>query len=178
MRAFVALMLEPDDARALHAWSVRALERVPGARRIRAEELHVTLVFCDDVDEARGDELVREARDVEPAFAGAAFSPSRVVRFGGAIAVLLDPADADATGRLVAAQEGLAARLVALGLAPDDRSGRWTPHVTVARTRDPKARVDAVQAPAGPLRVAGVVAYRSTQTPEGARYSPLPRPPA
>ncbi len=174
MRAFVALQLEPADAKRLHAWSVRALEKVPGARRIRGDELHVTLVFCDDIDEERAGELVVAAEEVEPAFAGTAFAPSRVVRFGGAIAVLLDPVDPDATGRLVAAQEALARRLVAAGLAPDDRTGSWTPHVTVARTRDPKARVDAVAPPPGPVHVAGVVAFRSTQTPEGARYSPLP----
>jgi 2'-5' RNA ligase len=178
-RVFVALDL-PDDVRAgLAEWGGRELVD-PALRPVRAESLHVTLVFLGH----------REAEEVERVAA--------VVREGGAPAPpmrLADPISLPPRRRaslfaLPAAspaaselQGALEERLVAAGLHEPEKRDFW-PHVTVARVR---AEGRGSRRPAPVVRRPGglpeglkktflgvrLTLYRSELQPRGVRYVPL-----
>ena len=58
MRLFFALWPPREAADALHAWA-RRLHRRTGGRAVRARNIHLTLAFLGEVDEARVAELKR-----------------------------------------------------------------------------------------------------------------------
>lgn len=154
MRLFVALEL-PEALRRAAGERIAAERRnLPAARWTHPENLHLTLVFLGEVEEAAVDALAAALAD-----AFAAHAPL-TLRLAGAGTFPPPPADGSRSrpARVawvgVTAAEGLP-RLLALQLAadaacrgvldlPPDRRP-WSPHLTVARPKAPW-RADAARA--------------------------------
>jgi 2'-5' RNA ligase len=177
VRAFVAVVL-PDPVRAtIVEVAGRLRPQLPRASWVRPETLHLTVKFLGDVD---ADELVGFGDDAERAvassgpvavrLAGGGFFPSagrpRVAWIGG---------EAPGLEPIAGVVDELAARR---GVERERR--RWTPHLTVARLRDPWSATDverfreAVDA-LGVLdfQCSELVVFSSRLEPSGAVHTPL-----
>jgi len=181
LRLFLALDLPGEHRREIGERAARLRSRLPAARWVRPEILHLTLAFLGAVDAARVAEL---SAAVAPAFGraepmvlavegGGTFPPARPARVAW-VGIEGGPA-------LPALQrEVSAAALGALGLAPERRP--FHPHVTLARPRRPWNRsagdelARAFEGRLGePFEVTEGVLYRSDLGPGGARYTVLER---
>lgn len=172
-RLFVALELPSAAREALVQWRADVVDRVPGLRLVRPEDLHATLCFLgsrpvgdvDAISAACG--VVAGEPIVDSAFGGGLWLPARRPRV---LAVgLRDDDDV-----LVGVQSALSRALVAGGwYAPESR--RFLAHVTVARVgRDTRVRrVELPVPPALAVRCSVVTLYRSRLGAGGARYEPL-----
>jgi 2'-5' RNA ligase len=166
VRAFVALEL-PEPVRREAARRVAAVrERLPEARWVRPEALHLTLRFLGEVDPAS---LLALSAALAPAFAaaprlllalhgGGCYPPGRPARVawtsvraaGGRSpdppgAADLGSADPPADGCGAVPLPALQARVesaavAALGVEPETRP--FSPHVTLARAKRPWNRVE------------------------------------
>lgn len=188
-RLFVALDLSPTVRRSV-AHTARDLERrLPDARWVPEDNLHLTLAFLgsrpvDDIPSLV--EALASAAAAATPFSlrldgGGTFPPHRPARVAW-VGLTAPP-------ELMALHAGVADALEALGGWERDRRP-FHPHVTVARPRRPWNRETAdrfVRAFAGrsgdPFPVREVVLYRSRLGPERARYAaearlPLGEPPA
>ncbi len=172
-RLFVALDLPSGAREALVRWRAAVVDRVPGLRLIRPDDLHATLCFLGSRPVGEIDRIAAACGAVagEPAFesgfGSALWLPARRPRV---LAVSL----LDEDGALARIQSVLSGALAAGGwYAPESRP--FLAHVTVARVaRD--ARVRAVELPAPPesaVRCLHVTLYRSQLSSAGARYEPL-----
>lgn len=178
-RLFVALDLPEEVRSGIVAWGRRELDD-PALRPVRAESLHVTLVFLGYRAEK---EIPRLAEIVE---ASGAVAP-RIE--------LEDPVGRPSPGRArlfalpavspetVALQAELEERLVAERLYEPEKRPFW-PHVTVARVRprEPGSKRPArlSKAPGGlpqellqPFSGVRMTLYRSELQSQGAQYTPL-----
>lgn len=128
MRAFLALLPEPDTALAIDRWRSLCWRELPGA--VPVQNLHVTLAFLGEIDAVQQDRLVEvlDAVQSEPfslAFGSVGYQLDQRMLW-------LEPAPAS-TGRaaldsLVSALRTACARA---GIAVD--KGRYRPHMTLAR---------------------------------------------
>lgn len=179
IRAFLAI--EPDDAvRAEVARLLRRLKSLPGrVSWVRPENVHLTLRFLGNVDQAFIDAYVQR---LAPAFARFPPFQARVRGLGvfpnprrpSVIWTGLETED-DTLLRLQQLAEA-AARDV--GLTPERR--RFVAHLTLGRIRSPKVKphLDAVveeeaNFEAGAFNVDTVSLFSSELTPHGARYTRL-----
>lgn len=168
MREFVALELPEafaDETAAL----ARRLEAVCDGRFVAAESLHVTLAFLGELDEAG----TRAALDaVESACAGARpveVAATGLGTFGRGRQTTLWLGLRD--GELAPLAGRVRAALAARGVACDERG--FVPHVTLARrVRLPRGELGDLAFPR-PGEATRVTLFRSTLTPDGARYKPL-----
>ena len=185
MRLFVGVELD-ETLRAEIAATVervrKKLER--GHARLTArwtppENLHVTLWFLGEVDDARA-ALV--ARSIERPFETRAFT-LRVAGAGtfpssGAPRVLW-MGIVEGGPSLLALNGELAGRLIPLGFEPEAR--RYSPHLTIARVKEgPRstgATLRALVSDVGSCDVAAVTLFRSRTSPKGASYEALLRVP-
>ena len=187
MRLFVAIDLSDNqrrEAERVAGLLQRALDAAKASRAVRwapAEQMHLTLRFIGEVDDALG---ARVSEALAPPLPVSAFSlalgqpgvfpgPSRprVIWIG-----------------LAAGSDGAAAthgavekRLHVLGLEPEAR--RFRAHVTLGRVREirpPQAAalreaMNRLRIDRAPATVAHATLYRSHLSPKGARYEPLVR---
>ena len=161
-RLFLALPIGADGRRRLADFAAREL--VAGLRLVPEDNLHVTLVFCGSVPEARVPEAAA-ALAVVPAAFTFTLAPVRLRAYGSAVGVALAADDAT-----VALQAALAGRLAGAGLARDERRP-WSPHVTLARAPGRRRpRVPDVAPPAEVLRGSEVLLCASVATGRGVRY--------
>jgi 2'-5' RNA ligase len=144
---------------------------VPGARWSRLENLHLTLRFIGEVDEAT-------ANDIDDMLSGLSASAFALTlkgagEFGGRDphALWIGVVPNEALMRLAAKIESALQRI---GLEAETR--KYTPHVTLARLRDaPLAKVREFVAAhnlfdSGPLQVTGFALYSSHQSSNGSLY--------
>ncbi len=180
MRSFVAVELS-DDCRAPLVRILRALPRQRDVRWCTTDQLHVTLKFLGEVDDARLPPVIDVVERISAAGApftirlgrlGAFPSPRspRVLWCG-----LEDPAGGCA--RWVQAADPL---FEALGFPREDRA--YTAHITLGRSKGPAGSAALAQAlaAAGPvppleLLVDHVVLFESRLRPSGAEYVPTAR---
>lgn len=187
MRLFVAIDLsDAQRTEAERAAGVlqRRLDAVKASRAVRwasVEQMHLTLRFIGEVDDALG---ARVAQALAPPLPVSAFSLAlgrpgvfpgpgrpRVIWIG-----LTEGSDGAA-----ASHEAVEARLQMLGLEPEERAFRA--HVTLGRVREirpPQAAalreaMDRLRIDAAPATVTHATLYRSHLSPKGARYEPLMR---
>jgi len=181
VRAFVAFEI-PETVRSVLADGIERLRsRVPRARWVRSEGLHLTLKFLGESERDRLDRLAAELRtglaaagSVHVALAGGGFFPgparARVAWVGGA---------ADGAREVAAAVDEAAA---ALGWERERRG--WSLHLTLARLDRPwpphaveefLGYWETTRLPAFECREAVVVSSRLG--PGGAVYTPLERVP-
>jgi len=148
-----------------------------GVAWVATENLHVTVKFLGGVEEAR-------LADVAAALTRAATVPAFEVEIRGlgAFPTASRPrvlwAGAPGSPAFTRLAAGIDQALVALGFAPEARG--FTPHVTLARIREPRrdvALTEALEAAGarlfGALRVERVSLMRSDLSPRGARYTEL-----
>ena len=175
---FVALDLPGPARNALASWRDGLLAGRRDLRPVRAEALHLTLVFLGWQDESAAEAIaeatfgagvsVRPAPRLTPA--GLRPLPPRNPRL---FALALD----DDAGRATELQDRVSGALEA---------GRWyrpekrpfLPHVTLARVKRGERRVPALDGPPPPdtpFDAAALTLYRSTLRPQGALYEPLAR---
>jgi RNA 2',3'-cyclic 3'-phosphodiesterase len=166
IRLFCALQLPEGVLDDLSRWS----ERLPvsAARRVRREDLHVTLAFLGarpaaDVA-AIGVELRAAAAD---AAAPVELRPLRYRETRGAGMIVLE----DVEGRAAALTEDLQRRLEGLGVYRRERR-RWLPHVTVLRFRTPEGLRPELPNMCS-IHVVRSALYRSILGAGGARYDAL-----
>ena len=164
-RVFLALPIGRDARDRLAAFAAREL--IAGLRLVPEENLHVTLVFCGAVPDARVPEAAA-ALALVPADFAFALAPLRLRAYGSAVGVALE---ADAA--TVALQRALARRLADAGLARDERRP-WSPHVTLARAPGwRRPRPPDVEPPPEVLRGSEVLLCSSVPTARGVRYDAL-----
>jgi RNA 2',3'-cyclic 3'-phosphodiesterase len=174
---FVALDL-PASARAgLAVWRDALVEGRRDLRPVRAEALHVTLVFLGWQDEAAADAIAQATFDARPEAPAPLLTPSTVRA--------LPPRDP----RLFALDledEGGRARALQAAVSDALEAGRWYrpekrpfwPHITLARVKRGERRVRALPddpPPGDPFAGEQLTLYRSTLRPQGAIYDPLAR---
>ena len=174
---FVALDLPADAREGLAAWRDALVEGRRDLRPVRAEALHVTLVFLGWQDESAAEAISQAAFGARPA-AEAPLLTAASVR-------PLPPRDP----RLFALDlEDAGARAAALQAAVADalEAGRWYrpekrpfwPHITLARVKRGERRVPPLPAdppPGEPFAGEQLTLYRSTLRPQGAVYEALGR---
>lgn len=172
MRAFVALPAPEPWIAPL----VRAQGLVAGGRRVPAEDLHLTLAFLDEQDEARIEALHAEL-DAR-ALPQARLRPLAwtLIEAGQSRIVALEVAP---DAGLAALREAVRAACRAAGIALSRE--RFRPHVTIARhtsVRDDAAglpqAIERLGAPAMDAAASGAVTLWSSRlTPDGALYEAL-----
>ena len=164
MRLFFALW--PDDAvRARLAHWSRELHAVCGGRPMRAENLHLTLAFLGNVEDARVDEVERAAGEVELSAATLVLDTPGYwkhnrIAWAGASTV---PAELETLVR------ELRAALANWRIRFDAKS--FASHVTLLReAREPPAIPELA-----PIewRLSGFALVRSVTLPKGSRYEVL-----
>jgi len=177
MRLFIAIPLPEDAARRAFATLPEVL---PALRRVKSENLHLTLAFLGETAEER-------LADVEAATAEAAaeIAPFRIrldraSRFperGRPRVVWLGIGEG--LGPVERLGSGVAAGLRARGLRFDDRP--LSPHLTLARVREEASLAEArtVAAAVDSLRVEpiafavdAITVFQSVLSPKGPRYTP------
>jgi RNA 2',3'-cyclic 3'-phosphodiesterase len=177
-RMFLALDL-PEDARDdLVRWRDAILASRADVRPVRAEALHVTLVFLGWQDESAADRIAGAAFDAVP--------DGPQPRLAAKVVKPVPPRNArlfaldlhDDGGRATALQAGMSAALEAGGWYRPEKRPFW-PHITLARVKRGERRVppppEDPAPPAAPFDAGLVTLYRSTLRPQGALYEPLAR---
>jgi RNA 2',3'-cyclic 3'-phosphodiesterase len=177
-RMFVALDL-PDAARwALTAWRDALVEGRRDLRPVRAEALHVTLVFLGWQDEKAADAIASAAFE--------ACSGLSAPRLRASGIRPLPPRDPRLFALDLEDEEGRASGVQA-AISDVLEAGRWYrpekrpfwPHLTLARVKRGERRVpplpEAPAPPADAFEAGRLTLYRSTLRPQGAIYEPLAR---
>lgn len=178
MRIFIAIPLPPDLA--IRAWEILPTS-LPALRRVKPENLHVTLAFLGWTPDERLKDVTSAAReavaDVSPfqlTFQGIGRFPER----GRPRVVWIGIAEGGAS--VVQLGAGVSAGLRSRGLSFDDRP--LSPHLTLARvpedasTAEAKtvaAAVESLPVPRLELAVDEIAVVQSVLSPKGPRYSAL-----
>ena len=174
LRTFVALEVGDEARRALEALVTSLRPRVPGARWLRAEGIHLTLRFLGDTRPARIEPLqaalASAASACEPSEARIAGlgtfpdrgQPPRVLWVG----LEIPPPILE----LQAACERAA---VAVGFPPEERTFRS--HLTLARFRERVLRPALPPVDLGTFPLQTLALVRSELRPGGAVYTPIAR---
>jgi RNA 2',3'-cyclic 3'-phosphodiesterase len=171
IRIFVGVPL-PETVREQLAGLCHGL---PGARWVAPENLHVTLRFIGEVDEAEAEDIDAVLATIRhPAFPLALHGADC---FGSGKKVRVVWAGVEQSEPLMHLYGKVESALVRLGLDPEGR--KYKPHVTLARLRDtPRRHLGAFLAAAGsfrtePFTVTGFTLYRSFLGRQGAHYEAL-----
>lgn len=173
VRLFVAASVPQGELVRLRDQTRSLREQWPNARWAPLENQHVTLKFLGSTAPERLPDVVAAcasvATDIEPselAVEGVGVFPSRS-RARVLWAGLHDPAET-----LSAVARGLDDRLEPLGYRAEKR--RFTPHLTLARFRDPVRIESLPDLPrAAAFSLDGFGLWRSHLSPRGARYERL-----
>jgi 2'-5' RNA ligase len=178
VRLFIAIALPPDLA-------ARASEilptSLPALRRVKAENLHLTLAFLGQTPDDRLGDVTAAARAAAAAVSAFRLSFDRAGRFperGKPRVAWLGIGDGAAS--VVALGEGVYAGLRSRGLRFDDRP--LAPHLTLARVVEDASAAQAKTVGAaleelafGTLRfeVSEIAVVQSVLSPKGPRYTAL-----
>lgn len=180
IRAFVAVPVEDPVTRRRLAGARSLVPRLHGVRWIPEGQLHFTLKFLGEIAEER----VASARSAT--VRAAASAPFRLALEGlGAFpprgpARVLWAGCGEGAGALSRLADAVEAAFLAEGFPPEERP--FSPHLTLARVKDPDAgrrisrALPSIPAePFGVVAVSSLVLYRSELTPRGAEYDELLR---
>jgi 2'-5' RNA ligase len=177
-RLFLALDL-PEDARAgIVDWRDGLLDGRRDLRPVRAEALHVTLVFLGWQDESAAPKIAEAAFGTLPAAPPPRLTPTGVRSLPPRNPRLFALDLEDEGDRASALQAAASAALEAGGWYRPEKRPFW-PHLTLARVKRGERRVaplpEAPPPPREPFEAPVVTLYRSTLRPQGALYEPLAR---
>jgi 2'-5' RNA ligase len=178
VRLFLAIPLPSDIA----ARASQVLPTsLPGLRRVKAENLHVTLAFLGQTPDERLEDVTAAARQAAERVARFTVSFDRAGRFperGRPRVVWLGIADGEAS--VVELGAGVYAGLRTRGLRFDDRP--LAPHLTLARVTEDASAAEAKTVGAAVetlavesirLEVTGIAVVQSVLSPKGPRYTAL-----
>jgi 2'-5' RNA ligase len=164
MRAFVALPIPDEVADGLE----RLQRRLGFGRPAPRGNLHLTLAFLDDQPEATLEALHYELSELKAAPFSVSLNGIGV--FGTAVHV-----PAAENPELMKVQDNVVSACRRSGITLQRR--RFRPHVTIARLgkgqSPPPLRADLSDVQLPPVLVTGMVLYRSTLHPKGARHDIL-----
>jgi len=181
VRAFFALPVREDDKPALLD-AQRRMKRAAGEERhgprwVGAEQLHVTLKFLGDVEEASISTLLAIGASRAGEHAPFDATWTEVTGFGSVDrARVLVVGLTDAEGDMARLAASIESDVEPLGVPRETRA--FVPHVTLARQRQPRSArylVQAAELEAAPAHFDELVLYRSELRREGAVYTPLGR---
>jgi 2'-5' RNA ligase len=181
VRAFLAVAVEGEETVARLKALLAQLREIRGLRAVSPHQLHFTLKFFEDLPEAK-----LPAAKAAAARAASAFSSFSLNLFGlgtfppGRPARVLWVGLADGSESLVSLASGAEREFTLEGFAPEARP--FSPHLTLARVKDPRAARDAVSFVSsnadfdgGTIEVKELVFYHSILGPGGAAHTPLLR---
>ena len=183
VRTFLALDLDDDIRKGLVAAQRRIGEKDAKINWVARQNLHVTLKFLGDVEDAMLEEVCRLVAEAAGRIETFEFDVRGVIAVppGGRIRMVWAGVD-DPTGRTAALFAEIEKALAGLGFRHENR--RFQPHITLARVkhaRDPRALREAAAPLAeqdfGAQRAEHVTVYTSQLTPTGPVYTPAARPP-
>jgi RNA 2',3'-cyclic 3'-phosphodiesterase len=164
LRLFLALQL-PDEVReALDRWGEAHLGE---GRRVRRDDLHITLAFLGSRAASELPGIAAVLRDAAAASPPFALTPARWRETRSVGMLVLD----DPSGASVRLAERLHAGLEVLGVYRPERRP-WLPHVTVLRFRT-RPRLAPPLPETGTFVPSAAAAYLSRLHPSGARYEVL-----
>jgi RNA 2',3'-cyclic 3'-phosphodiesterase len=176
---FVALDLPPDARSALADWRDELIEGRGDLRPVRAEALHVTLVFLGWQAEKEADAIAAAAFEACSGLAPARLRAGEVRPIPPRAARLFALDLEDEEGRAGAIQAAMSDGLEAGRWYRPEKRPFW-PHLTLARAKSGPARPrrppplpDTPAPPAGAFQANVLTLYRSTLRPQGAVYDPL-----
>ena len=181
MRAFLAVVVEGEETVARLRALLSQLREIRGLRTVPPLQLHFTLKFFEDLPEAK---LVAAKVAAARAAAGSSPFPLSLSGLGtfpprGPARVLWVgcAAGGDALASLASAVER---ESVLEGFEPEARP--FSPHLTLARVKDPRAARDASAFVAangsfdgGTADVSGLVLFHSVLGPSSAAHTPVGR---
>jgi 2'-5' RNA ligase len=180
MRVFIAIDVSDSAKRHLAREIERGRVESPDSKWVTGTELHVTLVFIGNVTEPQGEEILRIMTSVASKHRAMRLSLGGGGSFGASAHphVLFSTLEGDVE-RLNDVQRDLATALE--GIAPKE-ARTFTPHVTLARSKERRGDVGLAKAlaaikasPKDPFVVGELVLYRSDTRPTGATYVRLGR---
>jgi 2'-5' RNA ligase len=176
VRAFLAIPLPCQLKEAIRSTQIDLQSRIPEARWVRPEALHLTMHFFGEVEQETLEKLkvsmlsvkgCQRPFQVEVKGLGAFPNPRRprVIWLG------LEP-----RGQLEQLHRATGQCLRQAGLIPDSRP--YSPHLTIGRLRggrlDLSGLLSSMQSKKfGPLTVDSLILYESRLHPEGAQHIPL-----
>jgi 2'-5' RNA ligase len=175
---FLALDLPEEAQERLARWLELVTEGRHDLRPVRAEALHVTLVFLGWQDESAAERIAEAAFGALPAVPPPRLTPSgvRAVPPRGPRLFALDLDDEG--GRAAALQAAASSALEAGGWYRPEKRPFW-PHVTLARVKRGERRAaplpESPAPPREPFEASTVTLYRSILRPQGSLYEPLAR---
>jgi RNA 2',3'-cyclic 3'-phosphodiesterase len=177
-RLFLALDVPEPGRTALAAWRDLLIAERADLRPVRAEALHVTLVFLGWQDESAAAKIAEAAFGALPAGPPPRLTPAGVRSLPPRDPRLFALDLEDEGGRATALQAAASAALEAGGWYTPEKRPFW-PHLTLARVKRAERRVpplpDEPPPPREPFEAPVVTLYRSTLRPQGALYEPLAR---
>jgi len=171
MRLFIAIEL-PDAAKRALTW---LKTDIPGARWVPADQIHLTLAFLGEVDEAALVRLTGELARIQLPGFQLAFGPLGCFpdrRRPRVLWVGLEPQP-----RLKHLADGVQEAVLACGIPQEERP--FSPHITLARLKlSPSRECDAFldQRPKQelpPFSVREFTLFQSRLTPQGALHTPV-----
>jgi RNA 2',3'-cyclic 3'-phosphodiesterase len=177
-RMFVALDLPASARAALAAWRDELVDGRRDLRPVRAEALHVTLVFLGWQDEKAAEAIGRAAFEASSGLAAPRLRAAGVWPLPPRNPRLFALDLEDEEGRAGAVQQAVSDALEAGRWYRPEKRPFW-PHLTLARVKSRERHVpplpDAPAPPAEPFLARELTLYRSTLRPQGAIYDPLAR---
>jgi RNA 2',3'-cyclic 3'-phosphodiesterase len=173
---FVALDLPEPQRGELAAWRDELIAGRDDLRPVRADHLHVTLVFLGWQDESAVESISGAAFGAAADFGAPVLTPAgvRPLPPKGPRLFALDLEDEG--GRCTELQGAISRSLAAERFYRPEKRPFW-PHTTLARVkRGARAGPLAdLPPPNAPMPAAGLTLYRSILRPQGAVYEPLAR---
>jgi RNA 2',3'-cyclic 3'-phosphodiesterase len=177
-RMFLALDLPSGARAALAEWRDELIAGRRDLRPVRAEALHVTLVFLGWQAEKEADAIAAAAFGACSGLPAARLRPGGVRPIPPRAARLFALDLEDAEGCAGAVQAATSDALEAGRWYRPEKRPFW-PHLTLARVkrdeRRPAPLPDTPAPPAEAFEASELTLYRSTLRPQGAQYDPLAR---
>jgi 2'-5' RNA ligase len=175
MRVFIAIDVSDSAKGHLEREIERGRADSAESKWVKSGELHVTLVFIGNVEEPKGEDILRIMAGVAAKHRAMKLSLGGGGSFGASAHphVLFSTLEGEVE-RLNDIQRDLATALE--GIAPKE-ARTFTPHVTLARSKERRGDVGLAKAltairaaPKDPFVVSELVLYRSDTRPTGATY--------
>jgi 2'-5' RNA ligase len=178
MRLFIAFDPGEEILGRIEEARARVRGRAARAKWVRAEGMHVTLVFLGEVPDAG--EVVERARAVASRHAPMTLRFEGAGCFGGRKARVLWVGVGGEVEALCAVQKELSTALADLGQGPEDRA--YSPHLTLARAGEARGEPGFAEIAKelggelfGEIVLREIVVYRSELSREGAKYTAVAR---
>ena len=182
MRVFVAVEPGAEQLQKIEDILRKLMPKAPSAKWVDPAGLHLTLAFLGDISEERLPLVIAAAESAAALHRPLALRISKGGVFGaGRRSRVLWLGVSGQVEELGAVRRDLEQALaMSTGYAPEE--GRFEPHLTLARSRDPRGdpALDACaqmvgDTDFGEVQISEIVVFRSELTTKGARYMPMAR---